>query len=102
MPRILVAFLSVLLVVTGVAAASDLHIEASFGEHVSFEPPTDNDSLPDSNGHCGCCCHGSAHYVALPLAEPKSMPVHGMAVPLQNETLLNCLPSAPPTHPPKA
>ncbi len=102
MPRILVSILAVLLVVTGMVAAADLHIEAASGDNVSFELPTDHDKLPDSSGHCGCCCHGSAHYVALPLAEPRVIPLHGMTVPLQNETLLNSLPLAPPTHPPKA
>lgn len=101
MPRIFVTILAVLLVLTGMASASDLHIDASFGEHVSFELPTDNDRLPDSNAHCGCCCHGSAHYVALPLAEPRLMPLEGASVSLQNETLQNSLSLAPPTHPPQ-
>lgn len=101
MPRIFVTILAVLLVVAGVATASDLHIEASSVKHLSVDQPADNDKLPDSNGHCGCCCHGSAHYLALPLAEPWVTRLPRGALSLPKDNLLTSLPLAPPTHPPQ-
>jgi len=101
MSRIFVTVLAVLLILSGMAAASDLHIEASFGDHANFEQSTDNDKSPDGNGHCGCCCHGSAHYVSLPLAESGIMSLPCAALSPHNDNLLTSLPLAPPTHPPK-
>src|SRR5918996_5386500 len=102
MQRILVMILATALVLVDTAWASDLHIEATCDEHAKFERSTDSDTLPDRSEHCGHCCHGSAHSVALPLAESKLMALPRASVTLQNDGLITSLPLAPPTHPPKA
>lgn len=101
MQRILVMFLSIVLVVVGTAWASDLHVETTCDEHATFEKNTDH-NLPDRSEHCGHCCHGSAHSVALPLAESRLMALPGVSLSLQNDSLIFRLPLAPPTRPPKA
>lgn len=101
MQRILVMILSTVLIVVGAAWASDLHIEATCDEHAKFETTSDDDTVPDRSEHCGHCCHGNAHSIALPLAESKVMALPGASVSLPTDSLVSSLPLAPPTHPPQ-
>jgi hypothetical protein len=101
MKRVLVMILSTVLVAVSTAWAADLHIEATCDEHATLEKINDGDPLSDRAGHCGHCCHGSAHSVALPLAESKLAALPAVSPALQNDSLVTSLSLAPPTHPPK-
>lgn len=101
MQRILATLLATMLILSGTAWASDVHVATPCGEHVSLEMAAGGESLPGHVGPCGHCCHGASHYIALPLSEAGLLvSLSRTNLPLQNDPHLIHLPLAPPTPPP--
>lgn len=101
-------FLALLLVLTNMVLAADVHAEAFSGQHhpgVALHADDHDHGDPGDNNHPPChhCCHAQAHFFSLAQhanADWSTAPGHDWTI--TDTSALRLLGHAPPVPPPKA
>jgi hypothetical protein len=105
MYRFSTAFLALMLVLSNIVMAADIHAEAMNGQHHPQMELHDDDGCGGENGdhpQCHHCCHAQGHFSSLPQRSYSDLRITAHDWALTEITHPHSLGYAPPVPPPKA
>jgi hypothetical protein len=105
MCRLSTAFLALLLVLSNISLAADMHAEAMSGLHHPQMELHADDGCGDENGEnhpqCHHCCHAQGHFSSLPQRSCSDLSIAGHDWDLSEIIHPHSPGYAPPVPPPK-
>lgn len=99
MRQLVTAFMATVLLCTGTAWASHIHLAAPHGAPDNIASSAGGDELPDASAHCG---HAGGHYLGLLVAEAATPRLAVTDARGEREYFLRGRTLEPPTRPPNA